>query len=1137
MTPHRITIDMKKSGYKQFVNIRQAENESHILYISLTNGTEPIKLDNDMVATVYLEGFSKQWESCDIVDNEIVFTAPILNVGDTKCQIQLSNNSGYSISPTFIFVVENILNVPHFELLEEEPDDWVDNADSYYTFNGIDYIPVKFNSDRNLLNNLEFKTNDHSAGSTVYKRSQAISVSQERRIYCTTTSNMLSITLKFEYKIGDKLSGNIITKVIDCKKQMPIVTPTITKRQYLENGYTDVVMYAIADSQYMDENNKLTNTILEYDERTYINCNTPYFEKGKYYAMVNDYGNVGNSYNALIQALQEARTYYNKAIKDVSMIDNCLVITYNDNTQYKSGDLKGDGIARLDKSTEGNVDTYTFVTDKGNTFSFTVTNADNTKIEDLYTQLGHKTPLDVFNKEVANLKELINNLDTKKESIEEHNKFVSHLKSSLSIINTQLSALNNNKVEKDTYSTAIESLQSLVTKLQNSKVDTNTYNDEIANLQGLISDIKDKVVDKNALDTAISNLDSKKVDIVDYNLHKEHVANELSNKDEELANLLGKTSSNENRIAVAENSLKTFSTTNIINDYNSNKVGYFSSVNANNQGSYTDGEYLLSTSTDNTDRAKWVFDSERQLPPNDYYIGFDYVSNTDFNLGVKIDNNYKDLGKIGAITDGNKHTFVTTVTVANSLNLYEVYLPDKANLNCRITNFFVKSKEDYVKTFNSIEEFVSQHTLYEITPEKFGAVGNGQFDDTTALQKAIDYCVENGTQLKCQNGKTYCISSPLNLSNTSTCLIDFNWAVLKAIKTMDYMITFDGSANAKNDVKTLLKNIIIDCNNKAGGLNLIYSYKFTFENFMIKNCQTVAICIQRGGAFICQNGTIIGDCTPDSRGIYNQTSDCHFNEIVIVDMKKCIYNGGTNFYNKVHGWLTSKVANSIFFTHFAGFGSLTQCQCDTYETGYLLRTSYDLSLVACTYYNNYHLYDSEVTPVVFKFNSGIRPYARRICCTNCSFNSPNLQTTLSSVVDAQITFNGYTHFINIDGYSTIGRISPTLQAKVTSDFDGSVNKLTYRNGLCYYDFSLQFTSTIGASNLLEIATIQSPYYPLENQMFPCYLTKTLAGSDCIVGKLLIGTDGKVQVRVPSGSVADYQYLYAHCYYEPKAIGE
>ena len=583
--------------------------------------------------------------------------------------------------------------------------------------------------------------------------------------------------------------------------------------------------------------------------------------------------------------------------------------------------------------------------------------------------------------------------------------------------------------------------------------------------------------------------------------------------------------------------IKKYQQQNFADKTNKEKTGYFTSTNQSNQGNFDNGTYSITTSSDNTVRANWIFNSEVVTEKGSYYISFEYKTNSDFNLGVKIDNGYKDLGKIGAITDGDKHTYVVKVDVTSSLNLYEIYVPNAANINLSISNIIVMSEFDFVKSYSNITEYLQTHDLAEVTPEQFGAIGNGVFDDTTALKNAIDYCILNGKQLKCQNGKTYCISAPLNLSNTSICLINFNWATLKAIKTMDYMVTFDGSANVKNDVKTLLKNIVIDCNNKAGGLNLIYSYKFTFENFMIKNCKTVAIWIQRGGAFICQNGTIIGDCTPDSRGIYNQTSDCHFNEIVIVDMKKCIYNGGTNFYNKVHGWLTSKVANSIFFTHFAGFGSLTQCQCDTYETGYLLRTSYDLSLVACTYYNNYHLYDSEVTPVVFKFNSGIHPYARRICCTNCSFNSPNLQATLSSVTDAQITFTGHTHFININGYDTISKISPTLQSKVTDNFDNSVNKLIYRNGLCYYDFSLKFTSAIGASNLLEIATIQSPYYPLESQMFPCYLTKTLAGSDCITGKLLIGTDGKVQVRVPSGSVADYQYLYAHCYFEPKAIGE
>lgn len=582
-----------------------------------------------------------------------------------------------------------------------------------------------------------------------------------------------------------------------------------------------------------------------------------------------------------------------------------------------------------------------------------------------------------------------------------------------------------------------------------------------------------------------------------------------------------------------------FSQNNFIEKINNEKIGYFSSTNEENNGEFLKGVYKITTSTNNTVRAKWVFDKDVLSVDElgNYYLSFDYVATNDFNVGVRIDGTYTDLGKVGAITDGNKHTFVTKLDVAKTLNLYEIYLPDIANVSVAISNISVMNEFDFLKSYRNITEFLATHNLSYVTPEQFGAVGNGIYDDTIALQSAINFCIESGKQLICQNGKTYCISDTLDLSNTNVCLINFNWATLKAIKTIDYMIKYDGKSNIRNDVKTLLTNVILDCNNKAGGLNLIYSFKFTLDNFLIKNCQTVAIWVQKGGAFICKNGTIVGNCTLNSRGIYNQTSDCHFNEIVIVDMQKCIFNGGTNFYNKVHGWLTGKVTNSIFFEHFAGFGSLTQCQCDTYEVGYLMRTSYDLSLVACTYYNNYHLYDSETTPVVFKFGTGIQPYARRICCNNCSFNSPNLKAVLSSVSDAQISFNGYNHFINIDGYDTISKINPTLNTKVTADFDGALNKLQFRNNLCYYDFCLQFTSQISASNLLEIAYIQSPYFPLTNQTFACTLSKTLAGADCVTAKIYISTDGKVKLRVPSGNVSDYQFLFGHVYFVPKAIGE
>lgn len=560
MTPHRITIDMKKSGYKQFVNIRQAENESHIIYVSLTNGTEPIKLDNDMVATVYLEGISKQWESCDIKDNEIVFTVPILNMGDTKCQIQLSNDNGYSISPTFIIVAENILNVPHFELLEEEPDDWVDNAENYYTFDGTDYVPVKYdNENRNIFKDIKFSQSPVLVtvpSDQAYKQTPNISVTEGKKIYLTPTNKKTTLSLYVSfYMWNDKGKGTPMgqTKLYTETKNI-ITVPTIPKRDKNINNYNRVYMYCAVTSTDLDTELH-ANIQAEYDEQTYFGCKTPYFEKGKYYAMVNDYGNVGNSYNALIQALQEARTYYNKAIKDVSMVDNCLVITYNDNTQYKSDNLKGDGIARLDKSTDGNVDTYTFVTDKGNTFSFTITNADNTKIDDLYTQLGYKTPLTVFNNEVAKLKKLINDLDIAKESVEEHNKSVSQLKNSLSVINTQLSILQSNKIDKDTYTTSIESLQALITKLQNSKVDTNTYSDEIANLTTAIAELKDKQIDTNAIKESITELDTKKLNKEEFNQYKENVANTFASAENEIK-------ANKNSTDKLSTDLKSYKTSN-----------------------------------------------------------------------------------------------------------------------------------------------------------------------------------------------------------------------------------------------------------------------------------------------------------------------------------------------------------------------------------------------------------------------------------------------------------------------------------------------------------------------------------------------------------------------------------------------
>ena len=53
MVPHRFSINLNKEGYQKIINVRASDNEIHRLYISISNGTEPVELDDNIVSTIY----------------------------------------------------------------------------------------------------------------------------------------------------------------------------------------------------------------------------------------------------------------------------------------------------------------------------------------------------------------------------------------------------------------------------------------------------------------------------------------------------------------------------------------------------------------------------------------------------------------------------------------------------------------------------------------------------------------------------------------------------------------------------------------------------------------------------------------------------------------------------------------------------------------------------------------------------------------------------------------------------------------------------------------------------------------------------------------------------------------------------
>lgn len=64
-----------------------------------------------------------------------------------------------------------------------------------------------------------------------------------------------------------------------------------------------------------------------------------------------------------------------------------------------------------------------------------------------------------------------------------------------------------------------------------------------------------------------------------------------------------------------------------------------------------------------------------------------------------------------------------------------------------------------------------------VTPQMFGAVGNGVVDDTEAFRNAITFCNENNKKLICKQGAIYLLNGK---DIVVKCDIDFNWCTIKS---------------------------------------------------------------------------------------------------------------------------------------------------------------------------------------------------------------------------------------------------------------------------------------------------------------------------------------------------------------------
>ncbi len=352
-----------------------------------------------------------------------------------------------------------------------------------------------------------------------------------------------------------------------------------------------------------------------------------------------------------------------------------------------------------------------------------------------------------------------------------------------------------------------------------------------------------------------------------------------------------------------------------------------------------------------------------------------------------------------------------------------------------------------------------------VTPEMFGCVGDGVTDDTEALQKAFDYCIANDRQLVSHKGRTYSVTKTIVAhSEVHDLQVDFGGAVIMAAKPMDHILDFDNyDIKDRRGHSSIFNNLVLDCNSISGGICCPRACKTSFNFLMVRNCSLKAFRVITGYEVFVTNSHIHCTTGPESYGIYMDTGDCHFDNIVIINAHTGIFQlGSINFFDKIHSWLSHNVEGSVFVRVVDGLAHFEQSYCDTAEKGYCIDGPCVLRLIGCYYYNNPKCYDSPEPPVIFNY---ARPELARLATVSLegtSFNTGGLDVRISNVEDNRIQISHCYFNPGISG--NIGKFSIEPAPGIT-----------FRRAFCTIGDDTRFaTPACEANNLVIDADLEAP---------------------------------------------------------------
>lgn len=320
-----------------------------------------------------------------------------------------------------------------------------------------------------------------------------------------------------------------------------------------------------------------------------------------------------------------------------------------------------------------------------------------------------------------------------------------------------------------------------------------------------------------------------------------------------------------------------------------------------------------------------------------------------------------------------------------------------------------------------------------VTPEQFGAVGDGVNDDTEALKAMFSAAQTSGQQVVLKSGCTYLISEELEYT-VAKANFNGNWATIKVADSVlqtnrlnsVIKINISSETNAKNSMGSFC-NLIIDCN-LGRATHAIYienAEKTDYSHIFVKNPAVYGIRSYGGNeaSFTYIHGCRSGISEPAvskvladgqqpsdrklcSTMLYLGCADTYVSDCVAVDFENGFLTGASdNHFNKCHVWCSSNTNIMRYATSFVIWGGLatfTQCTVDSTKYGFEFFNNGKALITNCVNgYNSAYSKDAQTygAPYVLYYapesksdsNANSNKSTNRgtgTIVTNCGFKSP-----------------------------------------------------------------------------------------------------------------------------------------------------